>query len=103
MRSDIEIIGDLLNVANGGSIKTHLRGRTNLDNNTFERYEALTIGLGLLERGYEKASNHKKNRAMKEVYRATGRGLAYAHYYNKLMDLLGDNEEYNPHRAKIPS
>lgn len=86
-RSDIEILGDLLNIANGGTLKNHLRSRANLDHKQFYYYEKFAREMGLLSVMDERQSNYPIN-AKKPMYKTTGKGLAYAYHYNKLVEML---------------
>jgi predicted transcriptional regulator len=92
-RDRMEIIGNILNLANGGSMRTSLRRGVGLDMLQLDSYLGYLESRGFLTKSYEKYvysanENPKKSRREKLFYRTTEKGLAYLHCYNSMMHLL---------------
>jgi len=74
-RTRVEIVRDILHVAEGGAKKTHIQYKCNLSFGMLEKYLTLLLKMELLEAG--------------TLYHATEKGLRFLEAYETLEGLLG--------------
>lgn len=94
-RDKMQILGEMLNLANGGIIRNHLRSSLGLDSNQLDRYLAMAKNLGYIDESYEKytTSYNEKPAKSRLVYRTTFDGLRYLSVFNPMMRML-EGDEY---------
>ena len=78
-RGRIQIMGDVLGLSTAGIKKTHIMYRANLSYEQVHMYLAELIEKGLLEQAATDEG---------VVYRTTGRGREFLHYYGRIVSLL---------------
>ena len=78
-RGRIQIMGDVLGLSTAGIKKTHIMYRANLSYEQVHMYLAELIEKGLLEQAATEEG---------VVYRTTGKGREFLHYYSRLVSLL---------------
>ena len=94
-RDRLYIIAEILTIAKGGSLKTHIMYRANLSFAQLNEYLSFLIKMDLLK---------VKNENRKNIFRTTAKGDKYLEKYKDISNLLG-NKEINARaqrRANLP-
>ena len=73
------IMAEMLEIAKGGALKTHIMYKANLSFDQLNEYLSLLLETGLLE---------NVNKGEKTVYRTTAKGLDYIQAHKKLTALM---------------
>jgi len=78
-RSNLCIMAEILKKAKGGTLKTPITYKANLNSAQLDEYLSLLIEVGLLK---------NVNKGGKTVYKTTAKGLHYIQSHNKITGLL---------------
>ncbi len=96
-RSTIEIVSDVLDVANGGASKIQIMYRAVLSHKQMKEYVSFLIERGFL--AYDNITNkHKKA----QVFKTTEKGLRFLETYHVLDDMIRENKEEGEREQQAP-
>jgi predicted transcriptional regulator len=91
-RDRLHIIAEILEISEGGSLKTQIMYRANLSFFQLNEYLSLLLDIDLLKETVEKGKN---------VYRITPKGLEYLENYYKIRGLL-EKTEHESKKDEFP-
>ncbi len=89
-RGKVSIIADILDIADGGVLKTHIMYGANLSFRQLDNYLALLSEISLLEKSME---------SQREIYKTTDRGRNFLQHYYEIKELLTSKDENNHKRG----
>lgn len=92
-RDKLSIIGEILEIAKQGTLKTQIMYKANLSFAQLNEYLKFMLSIKLIER----LTNQGK-----EVYLATKKGLDFLQRQNEIAELLKTEEEKTKNGVKLP-
>lgn len=85
-RNRMQIVANLLTIAKGGALKTHLMYRANLSYLMVTEYLNFLASTGLIEETVDEDGTAK-------IYRTSAKGLKYLEIYEALQAIIGTDSE----------
>jgi predicted transcriptional regulator len=84
-RTRMEILGSILKVAGGGTLKTHIMYRANLSHRQLEKYLTFLEGKGLLVGFVDEETGTN-------MFKVTEKGIEFLKDYSRLSEYLGQKK-----------